>query len=47
MRWLLVWQMHLGMLAFAYDSYRRFIQMYGDVVLDVDHGLFEDLLKKI
>ena len=23
---------------FAYDSYRRFIQMYGDVVLDVDHG---------
>ena len=30
---------------FAYDSYRRFIQMYGDVVLDVDHGLFEDLLE--
>ena len=29
---------------FAYDSYRRFIQMYGDVVLDVDHGLFEDCL---
>ena len=22
---------------FAYDSYRRFIQMYGDVVLEVDH----------
>ena len=29
---------------FVYDSYRRFIQMYGDVVMDVDHGLFEDLL---
>ncbi len=24
---------------FAYDSYRRFIQMYSDVVLGVDHGL--------
>ncbi|MEM8627452.1 MAG: pyruvate, phosphate dikinase, partial [Pseudomonadota bacterium] len=30
---------------FAYDSYRRFIQMYGDVVMDVDHGIFEDLLE--
>ena len=29
---------------FAYDSYRRFIQMYGDVVLGVDHLLFEDVL---
>jgi len=29
---------------FAYDSYRRFIQMYSDVVLGVDHGIFEDLL---
>ncbi len=29
---------------FAYDSYRRFIQMYGDVVLGVDHHLFEDIL---
>ena len=27
---------------FAYDSYRRFIQMYADVVMEVDHGLFED-----
>ena len=32
---------------FAYDSYRRFIQMYGDVVLDVDHGLFEDALEDL
>ncbi|TCS62618.1 pyruvate, phosphate dikinase [Varunaivibrio sulfuroxidans] len=30
---------------FAYDSYRRFIQMYGDVVLGVDHHHFEDLLE--
>ena len=29
---------------FAYDSYRRFIQMFGDVVLGVDNGLFEELL---
>lgn len=30
---------------FAYDSYRRFIQMYSDVVLEVDHGQFEDILE--
>src|SRR5215472_6504167 len=30
---------------FAYDSYRRFIQMYGQVVLSVDHHHFEDLLE--
>ena len=30
---------------FAYDSYRRFIQMYGHVVLGVDHHHFEDLLE--
>jgi len=29
---------------FAYDSYRRFIQMFGDVVLGVDPQLFEDAL---
>jgi pyruvate,orthophosphate dikinase len=29
---------------FAYDSYRRFIQMYACVVLGVDHGVFEDIL---
>ncbi len=32
---------------FAYDSYRRFIQMYSDVVLGVDHGLFEDALETL
>ncbi|MBI3507892.1 MAG: pyruvate, phosphate dikinase [Proteobacteria bacterium] len=30
---------------FAYDSYRRFIQMYGDVVLEVDHHHFEEILE--
>ncbi len=30
---------------FAYDSYRRFIQMYGDVVLGVEHYRFEDVLE--
>jgi pyruvate, orthophosphate dikinase len=29
---------------FAYDSYRRFIQMYSDVVLELDHGAFEEIL---
>ncbi|MFO1172963.1 MAG: pyruvate, phosphate dikinase [Hyphomicrobiaceae bacterium] len=29
---------------FAYDSYRRFIQMYSDVVLGVDSEVFEDIL---
>ncbi len=29
---------------FAYDSYRRFIQMYGDVVLGVPSGQFEQIL---
>ena len=30
---------------FAFDSYRRFIQMYSDVVLGVGHHLFEDILE--
>ena len=30
---------------FAWDSYRRFIQMYGDVVLDVGHHDFEEALE--
>ncbi|MBL8630438.1 MAG: pyruvate, phosphate dikinase [Rhodospirillaceae bacterium] len=30
---------------FAYDSYRRFIQMYSDVVLECDHYNFEHLLE--
>ncbi len=31
---------------FAWDAYRRFIQMYGDVVLGVEHDLFEEALVK-
>lgn len=30
---------------FAWDSYRRFIQMYSDVVLGIDHYHFEELLE--
>ena len=30
---------------FAYDSYRRFVQMYGDVVLGVSRDLFESRLE--
>ncbi len=29
---------------FAFDAYRRFLQMYGDVVLGVDHSSFEEVL---
>lgn len=32
---------------FAWDSYRRFIQMYSDVVLGLDHHRFEDALEII
>ena len=31
---------------FAFDSYRRFIQMFGDVVLGVEHHHFEELLEQ-
>ncbi len=30
---------------FAWDCYRRFIQMYGDVVMGVDHDLFEEIIE--
>ncbi|MCW2317666.1 pyruvate phosphate dikinase [Rhodoblastus acidophilus] len=30
---------------FAWDSYRRFIQMYSNVVLDIDHHNFEEILE--
>ncbi len=32
---------------FAYDSYRRFIQMFADVVMDVEKRLFENLMDKM
>ena len=43
----------LGLLAvsgnerFAYDVYRRFIQMFGNVVLDISHDKFEAEIEKI
>src|SRR5690349_18354642 len=30
---------------FAYDSYRRFVQMYANVVLGLEHALFEEILE--
>lgn len=32
---------------FAYDCYRRFIQMFGDVVLDIPHYQFEQILDDV
>ncbi len=32
---------------FAFDSYRRFIQMFGDVACGIDKELFEDKIKEI
>jgi len=30
---------------FAWDSYRRFVQMYGGVVLGVEHHRFEEIIE--
>ena len=32
---------------FAYDSYRRFIQMFGNVVMEIDHDKFESIINSI
>ena len=32
---------------FAYDSYRRFIQMFGDVVMDIDRSKFEAIIETL
>ena len=32
---------------FAYDSYRRFVQMFGNVVLGIDHDHFEEIFNTI
>ncbi len=32
---------------FAWDSYRRFVQMYGNVVVGIEGGRFEDAIKAI
>src|SRR3982074_3674102 len=34
-----------GDVRFAYDSYRRFLQMYGQVVLGIEHHHFEELIE--
>ena len=36
---------HSGDRRFAYDSYRRFIQMFGEVVMGVEHHNFEEILE--
>ncbi len=36
-----------GNVRFAYDSYRRFIQMFADVVMGIKRELFEDEMDKI
>jgi len=36
-----------GNTRFAWDAYRRFIQMYGDVVMGVEHDHFEEAIAKI
>lgn len=32
---------------FAYDSYRRFIQMFGNVVMEVEHSNFEEIIESV
>lgn len=32
---------------FAYDSYRRFLDMFGNVVMDISHSLFEEKLENM
>jgi len=32
---------------FVYDSYRRFIDMFGDVVMGVEHSFFEETMEKL
>ena len=31
---------------FAYDCYRRFIQMFSNVVLEMEHGVFDEIVEK-
>ncbi len=35
-----------GNTRFAWDAYRRFIQMYGDVVMGVEHAYFEEAISE-
>jgi pyruvate,orthophosphate dikinase len=36
-----------GNARFAYDSYRRFIQMFGNVVMEVGHDIFESIIDSV
>lgn len=36
-----------GNARFAYDAYRRFIQMFGNVVMEVEHSKFEEVLESV
>jgi pyruvate, orthophosphate dikinase len=38
---------HTGNERFAYDSYRRFIDMFGSVVMGISHDHFEDALETL
>ena len=38
---------HTGNERFAYDSYRRFIDMFGDVVMKIPHDKFEEVLEDL
>ena len=38
---------HTGNERFAYDSYRRFIDMFGNVVMGISHDLFEEALEAL
>ena len=31
----------------GFDTYRRFVQMYGNVVMSVDHSVFEDIIQEV
>ncbi len=36
----------MGDSRWAYDTYRRFVQMYGNVVMGVEHQVFEEMLQE-
>lgn len=38
---------HTGNERFAYDSYRRFIDMFGNVVMGISHDMFEEALEAL
>ena len=46
MRQLRAWQENQQS-RFAWDAYRRFCQMFGDVVLGVEHSKFEEICKRL